>query len=109
MYLILAKGIMKNVEDNLISVQIHKEITLLYKDFLEIIEDLRLNNPSISVEQYEHLRKRVLDKGNDKIRNIISFLDFFEFIINKEKVEEAAKQKRQIIKKVVISGPLMIE
>jgi hypothetical protein len=96
-------------ENNLIAIQVHKEITTLYKEFLEIIEDLKLNNPSITNEQYEHVRKRVLDKGNDKIRNLLYFLDFFDFIINKDKVEEAAKQKRVVVKKVIISSPVEIE
>jgi energy-converting hydrogenase A subunit M len=100
---------MNTPENNLIAIQVHKELTSLYKEFLEIIEDIKLNNPSITPEQYEHLRKRVLDKGNDKIRTLTYFLDFFDFSINKEKVEEAAKQKRQIVKKVVINPPIGIE
>lgn len=101
---------MNTPENNLITIFIHKEFTLLYKEFLEIIEDLKIHNPSITSEQYEHIRKRVLDKGNDKIRSVTSFLDFFEFIINKEKVEEAAKQKRiATTKKVLISFPTLVE
>jgi hypothetical protein len=100
---------MNTVENNLIFIQVNKEVTSLYKDFLEIIEDLKITNPSISETQYEHLRKRVLDKGNDKIRTLNHFLDFFDFIINKDKVEEAAKQKRSIIKKVVTTPSVMIE
>ena len=100
---------MNTVENNLIFIQVNKEVTALYKDFLEIIEDLKITNPSISEAQYEHLRKRVLDKGNDKIRTLNHFLDFFDFIINKDKVEEAAKQKRAVIKKVVTTPSIMIE
>ena len=100
---------MNSVENNIISIQVHKEVTLLYKEFLEIIEDLKLHNPSISSEQYEHIRKRVLDKGNDKIRSLLSFLDYFDFIINKDKVEDAAKQKRTTTKKVIVSPITTIE
>jgi hypothetical protein len=100
---------MNSVENNLIAVQVHKEVTSLYKEFLEIIEDLKLGHPSISSEQYEHIRKRVLDKGNDKIRNLTGFLDFFDFIVNKDKVEAAAKQRRIITKKVIVSAPTIVE
>lgn len=100
---------MNTVENNLISVQVNREITALYKEFLEIVEDLRACNPSISTEQYERIRKKVLDKGNDRIRSLVNFLDFFDFIINQTKVEEAAKQKRTVTKKVIISGIVGVE
>jgi len=100
---------MNTPENNLIFVQVSKEVTSLYKEFLEVIEDLKVHHPSITQEEYEHLRKRVLDKGNDKIRGITSFLDFFDFIINKDKVEEAARQKRVVTKKVIISSPVIVE
>ena len=119
---------MNTPENNLITVFTHKEITLLYKTFLEVIEDLR-NDHQIMLakvgaksgedfardinfftsEKYEQLRKRILDQGNECSRRLIAFLDFFEFIINKEKVEEAAKQKRVVTKKVVVSGITGIE
>lgn len=47
-----------------------KEIKRLYKDFLFVLEDL-----DISEEEFNLLRKRVLDKGNDSIRNLEDQLD----------------------------------
>lgn len=120
---------MNTPENNLITVFTHKEVTLLYKTFLEVIEDLR-NDHQIMLDKvavkageefakdvnfftpakYEQLRKRILDQGNECSRRLLAFLDFFEFIINKEKVEEAAKQKRNtIVKKVVMGGSFLVE
>ena len=119
---------MNTPENNLITVFVHKEIATLYKTFLEIIEDMQKDQQIMldkvaeksgkefvrdincfSPEKYEQIRKRVLDQGNEQSRKIINFLDFFEFIINKNKVEEAAKQKRTIVKKVIINGTIGIE
>jgi hypothetical protein len=97
-----------NPEDNLIKIQTDKEITRLYKHFLEIIEDIRNQCPDcLNQERYEHIRKRVLDSGNETARQLVSFLEYFDFAINKQKVEEAASQ-RKIIKKVVTSSPLVV-
>jgi hypothetical protein len=98
-----------NPEDNLIKIQTDKEITRLYKHFLEIVEDIRNQCPEcLSQDRYEHIRKRVLDSGNETARQLIAFLEYFDFVINKQKVEESAN-KRQITKKVVTSSPLIIK
>lgn len=114
------------VEDNLIQLQLQKEITSLYKTFLEILEDIKKDHETMmekvalssggefsnninyfTSSKYEQLRKRVLDNGNDHLRSLSSFIDYFDFIINKEKVEEAAK-KRVVVKKVIISGATQV-
>ena len=119
---------MTTPENNLLTVFTAKEVTQLYKTFLEILEDIRTDNKSMldkvasktnlqfasdinyfTPDKYEQLRKRILDVGNESSRRLIQFLEFFDFTINKEKVEEAARQKRQIVKKVIISGPVFIE
>lgn len=120
---------MNTPENNLITVFVSKELTALYKSFLETLEDLKKDHTEMmgkvaqtagesfatnvdyfSTQKYEQLRKRVLDKGNDHLRSLSTFLDFFDFIINKEKVEDAARQKRQTItKKVIISGVTSLE
>lgn len=91
------------VEDNLISLQIDKEITSLFKTYLEELEQLRLDP-----EKHDALRKKILDHGNDTIRNILIFLSYFDFQINTQKVEEAAKQKTYY-KKTIISHPVFIK
>lgn len=119
---------MNTPENNLLTVVTHQEVTSLYKTFLEIVEDIRYDTQIMmskitaqcgpefaqqinffTPEKYEHIRKRVLDKGNECERKLLSLLDFFEFIINKEKIEEAAKQKRTITKKVIVNPITMIE
>lgn len=118
---------MNNPENNLITVVTSKEITLLYKTFLEVIEDIEKDNKIMldkiatktspefaqdinyfTPEKYERLRKRILDSGNECSRRLIQFLDFFEFIINKDKVAEAAKQ-RHVIKKFITSSPIELK
>lgn len=98
-----------NPEDNLIKIQTDKEITRLYKHFLEIIEDIRNQCPEcLNQDRYEHIRKRVLDSGNETSRQLVAFLEYFDFSINKERVQDAMNQ-RKVIKKVVTSAPLVIK
>lgn len=116
-----------NPEDNLVQITTHKEITRLYKTFLELIEDLKSNH-EIMIQKvaekhgeayandidcftdkyYEQIRKRVLDSGNDCSRQLESFLEYFDFIINKEKVEAAAGQ-RKVVKKFVSNQPVQLQ
>ena len=51
-----------------ISFQNKRKVVNLYKNFLILIEDLREDGYNISEEKYQRLRKRVLDSGNDAIR-----------------------------------------
>lgn len=118
---------MKNPENDLIQVLTHKEITRLYKTFLELIEDIKNNHEILlakisdkngpeyaqavnffTEQYYEQLRKRVLDSGNDCNRSLLSFLDFFDFTIDKEKVATAAANKR-IVKKFVTSSSVELK
>ena len=50
--------------------QVRRKVTNLYKNFLFILEDLKENEYDISEESYQRQRKRVLDFGNDTIREI---------------------------------------
>lgn len=45
-----------------------RKVINLYKNFLIILEDLREDGYNISDEKYQRLRKRILDCGNDTIR-----------------------------------------
>ena len=119
---------MNNPEDNLISVFTHKEIATLYKILLEIVEDIQVDHKSMlekivlkngkefadnidyfTPKKYEQIRKKILDQGNSSSRTLISFLGYFDFIINKEKVERDAETKRQITKKITINSPVTLE
>lgn len=99
---------MNTPENNLITLHVDKEMTSLFKTFLEILHEIHLEHPDvIDSKKYEILRKRVLDTGNDKLRNVLQFLEYFDFIINKEKVELAATQRRVVKKFVTTSAPII--
>ncbi len=93
---------MNNVEDNLIQLQIQKEVTTLFKFYLELLEQLKL-----PTEQHDALRKLVLNHSNDSIRLILQFLDLFDFQINPQKVKEAT-QRRITFTKTIVSHPITI-
>ena len=91
-------------ENNLILIQISKELTRLYKSFLQDLEHLK-STSKLSQDEYEALRSKTLDNGNESIRQLISFLDFFDFTVNTEKLEKAASQ-RKIVKRFSSSSLL---
>lgn len=113
---------MNSPESNVITVATHKEVTRLFKTFLEEIENIRKDHEILVAkvaekngleysqaidnfpqEKYEQIRKRVLDNGNECARQLVQFLDFFDFQINNERLEKVASQKR-IVKKFITSG-----
>ena len=64
----------------LLQFQAQRKITSLYKNFLCILEDLQGKN-KIDKEEYQRLRKRVLDLGNDLTREMEDELDrIFEIL-----------------------------
>jgi len=91
------------IENNLISLQLEKEVTSLFKYYLEELEQLKLDP-----EKHEIIRKKILDHGNDTIRNMLLFLGYFDFQINAKKVEEATKQ-RTVYKKTIICPPIILK
>jgi hypothetical protein len=54
--------------------QVRRKVTNLYKNFLFILEDSS-NSQYNSQEAYQRNRKRILDYGNDTIREIEEILD----------------------------------
>lgn len=66
---------------NFIKFQTHRKIVGLYKDFLNILEDLEAQGYKFSDETYNHTRKRVLDAGNDTIREINGYLERVEMTL----------------------------
>lgn len=48
--------------------QNRRKVINLYKNFLILLEDLKEDGYNISDDKYQRLRKRVLDAGNDAIR-----------------------------------------
>lgn len=62
---------------------ISRDIKKLYLSFLYILEDLR-DQDNISEENFQKLRKRVLDYGNNCYRNIEEQLNSFDFNLTKK-------------------------
>ena len=96
----LGKG---NPVKEIISFQIHRNITNLYKKYFEISEDLleehklfiaRLKNLDdtskvdsidyFTEEKYNNIRKKILDAGNDSIREIEKTLEFVNITIKED-------------------------
>ena len=48
--------------------QNRRKVINLYKNFLILLEDLKEDGYNISEDKYQRLRKKVLDSGNDAIR-----------------------------------------
>lgn len=62
---------------------IHRDIKKLYLSFLYTLEDLK-SEDKISEEDFNRLRKRVLDYGNNCYRNIEEQLNSFDFNLTKK-------------------------
>jgi hypothetical protein len=64
--------------NNLVTSFIHRDVKKLYLNFLYLLEDLE-DQGKISEEEFNRLRKRVLDHGNNCYRNIEEQLNSFDF------------------------------
>jgi hypothetical protein len=102
----------QNSENSLIKLQTEKEITVLFKTFLTIVEDIRIEHAKMTEklllnvdeefvnsidyfneDYYQRLRSKILDSGNSTSRNLLTFINYFDFIINQKKLDEALKNK----------------
>lgn len=57
---------------------VYRDVKKLYLSFLYSLEDLK-NQDKISDDEFQRMRKRVLDYGNNCYRNIEEELDNFDF------------------------------
>ena len=64
-----------NSAKDFVTFQVTRKVTNLYKQFLFLLEDLQEQGYDIPDEVYQRMRKRVLDHGNDTIREIEENLD----------------------------------
>ena len=69
---------MPEKEKEFLKFQLRRKVTSLYKNFLFILEDSDTNSYNNDGKAYQHYRKRVLDYGNDLIREIEEDLDKFD-------------------------------
>lgn len=94
----LGKG--ASVKD-IISFQVHRNIVNLYKKYFELTEDLlrdhkvflsKLQETTPDIEsldyftdsRYDHIRKRILDSGNDCVREIEKALEFVDIKLKED-------------------------
>lgn len=64
--------------NDLVNGFVYRDVKKLYLSFLYTLEDL-LSQDKISNEEFQRLRKRVLDHGNNCYRNIEEELNNFDF------------------------------
>jgi hypothetical protein len=57
---------------------LYKEVKKLYLSFLYTLEDLK-SQDKITEDEFQRMRKRVLDYGNNCYRNMEEELDNFDF------------------------------
>jgi hypothetical protein len=57
---------------------VYRDVKKLYLSFLYALEDLK-SQDKISDDEFQRMRKRVLDYGNNCYRNIEEELDNFDF------------------------------
>ena len=65
-------------EKDFLKFQIRRKITNLYKRFLIILEDMCEDQYNDHEEAYQKARKKILDEGNDSIRELEENLDKFD-------------------------------
>ena len=65
-------------EKEFLQFQVQRKDVSLYKSFLFILEDLKAQGYDIDEDMYQRCRKRVLDQGNDTIREIEDYLNNFD-------------------------------
>jgi len=58
--------------------QLRRKVVNLYKNYLFILEDLEKAGYDIPEEEFQRIRKRILDYGNDTIREIEENLEKFD-------------------------------
>lgn len=69
--------------NNLVKGLIYRDIKKLYLSFLYTIEDLK-SQDKITEDEFQRMRKRVLDYGNNCYRNIEEELNNFDFKLKGE-------------------------
>ena len=74
-------GDMDNMDDkskSFLVFQLLRKVVNLYKNYLFILEDLKKDGYDIPEEEYQRIRKRILDYGNDTIREIEENVENFD-------------------------------
>ena len=83
--------IKKGLED-FVKFQINRKVINLYKTFFIILEDLQENGfLKMSSASYSRIRKKILDGGNDCIREIEDYLEKLDITI-KDKYDKEEEE-----------------
>jgi hypothetical protein len=69
--------------NNLVKGLVYRDVKKLYLSFLYTLEDLK-SQDKISDDDFQRMRKRVLDYGNNCYRNIEEELNNFDFKLKGE-------------------------
>ena len=91
---------------------VQRNITKLFKSLLDVVDDMKQQNSImlskvsretdlkyvqdinyLTPEMMDHIRKKVLDLGNESIREIGSILECFELKVDENKLETLLKSK----------------
>ena len=76
----------RDIINNFFAFQTRRIVTNLYKQFFFILEDLSAEGIKIPEETHELILKRILDLGNDTIRELEEYFEkFVEYNNNKPK------------------------
>jgi len=113
----MAEGERDTKESEVSQYFIRKYITKLFKTFLDINEEIKSEHEimldkveSKTSEEFaqnidyftpaksEYFRKKILDNGNECIREITAFIDVFDLKVNEKKLEKILNSKT-IVKK----------
>jgi hypothetical protein len=70
----------------LVIYQQSRQISNLFKTFLNILEEIRTNRYNIDDNTYSSLRKKILDAGNSTSREMEELLSKFDFYLTDESI-----------------------
>ena len=85
-----------------VNLQIQSLISKLFKSNLGTLDSIK-ESSEIPDDVAKEARKRILDSGNDTIREFLNLIDVFDFYINPERLKQA-REKRKVVKKVIVAG-----
>jgi len=109
---------------------VQRNITKLFKSLLDVADDMKQQNSSmllkvsretsmkyvqdinyLTPEMMDHIRKKVLDLGNESIREIASVLECFDLKIDEKKLENLLHSKNNKKSKSIriIGGGYMMD
>jgi hypothetical protein len=100
---------------------VQRNITKLFKSLLDVADDIKQSNTSmllkvsretsdkyvqdinyLTPEAMDHIRKKVLDLGNEAIREISSVLECFDLKVDENKLENLLRSKQNKKSRTVV-------